>query len=735
MLRSLCLIIITLVITACDREQPAPAVPVPQVAPAVPAKNTPVSGQINRDRLLGVAAEPDNWLTTGRDFGKTHYSPLEQINRSTVKRLAFAWEYKTNTKRGLEATPIVVDGRLYATGPFGVVYALNAATGAEIWTFDPQVDGQALRKACCDAVNRGVAVWQGRVYVAALDGRLFALDADTGSVIWTADTFIDKERGYAITGAPEVAGNVIVIGNGGSELDARGYISAYDLATGNFAWRFFIVPGDPKLGFEHPEMELAASTWDPNSRWDMGLGGTAWDALVYDPELNLLYVGTGNAALYNQADRSPAGGDNLFLSSILAINPDTGRMAWYYQEVPGESWDYTATQPIILADLELDGTIRKVLMHAPKNGFFYVLDRVTGKFLSAKNYVPQNWLKSFDPDTGAPVMNKEAIDYSQRPALIFPFVGGAHVWHPMAYSHHSGLVYIPAAHVGNILFDPTPGHERRIGLRNEGVSITLVDKGLTDTMLPPELQTRVNLAELTAGQPDLAQRSFIVAWDPVAQESVWEVETAGMFDRAGLLATAGGLVITGSGTGYLRAYHDQTGALLHELEVRSSIVAAPATYMVNGEQYIVLMAGLGGGIYTYAPDPKSASYQYGNDGRIIAFKLDGGAMPQREPMPPDPPYPEPPPLTASAATVAQGEQLFRESCGTCHVNAPRGYPPDLRRLTPEKHALFADIVLKGLLRPLAMPQWDDVYSEDQVAAIHAYLIAIAWETYRAQQQE
>ena len=420
-----------------------------------------------------------------------------------------------------------------------------------------------------------------------------------------------------------------MIGNGGSELDARGYISAYDLATGNFAWRFFIVPGDPKLGFEHPEMELAATTWDPNSRWDMGLGGTAWDALVYDPELNLLYVGTGNAALYNQADRSPAGGDNLFLSSILAINPDTGRMAWYYQEVPGESWDYTATQPIILADLELDGTIRKVLMHAPKNGFFYVLDRVTGKFLSAKNYVPQNWLKSFDPDTGAPVMNKEAIDYSQRPALIFPFVGGAHVWHPMAYSHHSGLVYIPAAHVGNILFDPTPGHERRIGLRNEGVSITLVDKGLTDAMLPPEVQTRVNLAELTAGQPDLAQRSFIVAWDPVAQESVWEVETAGMFDRAGLLATAGGLVITGSGTGYLRAYHDQTGALLHELEVRSSIVAAPATYMVNGEQYIVLMAGLGGGIYTYAPDPKSASYQYGNDGRIIAFKLDGGAMPQR----------------------------------------------------------------------------------------------------------
>jgi len=734
MSRTLCLIFLALALHACNREQPAPPVPDTDPTPAAPQASTPAAGRVDRERLLGIAAEPGNWLTTGRDFGKTHYSPLQQINRNTVQRLGFAWEYQTNTKRGLEATPIVVDGRLYGTGSWGKVFALDAATGKEIWKFDPQVDGQALRRACCDAVNRGVAVWQGKVYVAALDGRLFALDAATGAVIWTADTFIDHERGYASTGAPEIAGKVVVIGNGGAELDARGYLSAYDLETGKFAWRFFIVPGDPKLGFEHPELELAAATWDSNSRWDMGLGGTPWDALVYDPELNLLYVGTGNAALYNHADRSPAGGDNLFLSSILAINPDTGRMAWYYQEIPGDSWDYTATQPIILTELEINGARQKVLLHAPKNGFLYVLNRQTGKFISARNFAPQNWLKSFDPDTGKPEMNSDNVDYSKGPKLIFPYVGGAHVWHPMAYSPDTGLVYIPAGHQGNIMYDYTPGHIRRVGLRNEGVSITLVDKGFKESMLPPEVRPLVNMTKLTAGQPDLAQRGYIAAWDPVTQKEVWEVETAGMFDRAGMLATGGGLVISGSGTGFLRAYNDQTGALLHEFEVKSSIVAAPATYTVNGEQYIAVEAGLGGGVYTYAPDPKSAAYQYGNDGRIVAFKLDGGAMPPRQPLPPLEPIPEPPPQQATTETVSRGQQLFMQNCMTCHFNAPRGYPPDLRRLTPEKHAIFNDILLKGLLRPLGMPQWDDVLSVADVEAIHAYLISLAWDAFRAQQR-
>jgi len=479
-------------------------------------------------------------------------------------------------------------------------------------------------------------------------------------------------------------------------------------------------------------MELAAQTWDPNSRWDMGLGGTPWDALVYDPELNLLYVGTGNAALYNHADRSPAGGDNLFLSSILAINPDTGRMAWYYQEIPSDSWDYTATQPIILTDLIINGDMQKVLLHAPKNGFLYVLNRLTGKFISAKNFAPQNWLKSFDPDSGKPEMNWDNVDYSKGPKLIFPYVGGAHVWHPMAFSPDTGLVYIPAGHQGNVMYDPTPGHVRRVGLRNEGVLITLVDKGFTDAMLPPEIRAKVKFADLAKGQPDLAQRGYISAWDPVAQKEVWQVELAGMFDRAGVLATGGGLVIAGSGTGNLSAYNDQTGELLNQIDVKSSIVAAPATYTVKGEQYIVVEAGLGGGVYTYGPDPRSAAYKYGNDGRIVAFKLDGGAMPAREPLPPLPPIPEPPQQTASADTIAKGAQLFGQNCTTCHFNAPRGYPPDLHRISPERHAIFKDIVLKGALRPLGMPQWDDVLSEEDADAIHAYLISIEWDAYNAE---
>jgi quinohemoprotein ethanol dehydrogenase len=710
---------------ACDRAAP----PAPPAAPAA----QPSAGAIDRARLLRVDEEPGQWLTTGRDFGKTHYSPLDRINADTVGRLGFAWEYHTNTKRGLEATPIVVDGILYTSGPAGRVYALDARTGAELWTFDPQVDGQAYRKACCDAVNRGVAVWRGKVYVAALDGRLFALDAATGAVLWQAETFIDPVRGYASTGAPEVAGKVVVIGNGGGELDARGYISAYDLETGEFAWRFFTVPGDPKQGFEHPELEMAAATWDPASRWEVGLGGTVWDALVYDPELNLLYVGTGNAALYNQAERSPAGGDNLFLTSILAINPDTGRLVWYYQEVPGDSWDYTATQPILLADLKIDGRLRKVLMQAPKNGFFYVLDRETGEFLSATPFAYQNWASAIDPETGRATVNKAAVDYSRGVKLVFPSVAGAHGWHPMAYSPRTGLAYIPVMEAGNYLFDPTEGHEYRPGLWNQGTEF--VSPGTPDLdalKLPAEVAAAIRSGRMLEGQPP-ATRGLLRAWDPIARRVAWEIETAGDFDRSGVLATAGDLVIHGTVTGMLRALDARSGAILKQIDVGTSIVAAPASYEIDGEQYVAVMAGLGGGLYTQNPAPESAAYIYGNQGRILAFKLDGGPTPKPAPLEPIAPIPEPPPLTASPEAITHGGKLFRGTCGYCHLNSPRGYPPDLRRMSQATHAAFDDIVLKGLLRGAGMPQWDDLMSAADVEAIHAYLISLAWDAYEAEQ--
>ena len=701
-------------------------------APAAPAAQTTrqTTGWIDAGRL--AKNDSSQWLTTGNDVGMSHYSALQQIDRNSVKRLGFAWEYKTATRRGLEATPIIVDGVVYASGEFGRVFALDARTGKELWTFDPKVDGQALRKACCDAVNRGVAVWRGKVYVGALDGRLIALDAANGRLLWQVDTFIDKKRGYTITGAPQIAGKVVVIGNGGAEFDARGYVSAWDLDTGELRWRFFTVPGDPAKGFEHPELEMAAKTWDPHSRWDVGLGGTAWDAMVYDPALNLLYVGTGNAALYNQAKRSPSGGDNLFLTSILAINPDTGRLVWYFQETPADAFDYTATQPMILADLQIDDRRRKVLLQAPKNGFFYVLDRQTGQFISARNFVPQTWAKAIDPQTGAATLNRETTDYSRGPKLIFPSSLGGHSWQPMAYSARSRLVYIPVLEAGNFLFDTHPGHEYRPGLHNSGEERAFPNPGITADNMPGPVAAAIRRGEFTSGYPDPKQRSYLRAWDPVRQQAVWNFETAGPDDRAGVLATGGGIVVAGSTTGKLRVFNDETGEVLQEIDTGSSIVAAPATYSIDGVQYIVVMAAIGGGAWTYAPPPWTAAYKYGNAGRVLAFRLDGGAVPVPPPLLPQPPIPEPPAETASVKLVAIGHELFEANCSACHFNMPRGYPPDLRRLDRAKHDLFRKIVLEGLLRANGMPQWDDVLSPADVDTIHAYIVSISWDAFRAE---
>ena len=711
-----------------EQEAPAPS------ASAASASSTPTKfGEIDRERLLNVASEPGSWLTSGRDFGETHYSPLDQINRQTADRLGFAWQYETFTKRGLEATPIVVDGVMYTSGVMGRVYALNAKTGEELWTFDPEVDPQVDRGTCCDEVNRGVSVWKGKIYVAAFDGRLFALDGKDGKVIWQADTIIDHKRGYSSTGAPEVAGNVVVIGNGGAEYDARGYVSAYDLETGKLAWRFFIVPGDPKKPYENPELEMAAKTWDPNSRWDVGLGGTAWNALVYDPELNLLYVGTGNAALYSYHDRSPSGGDNLFLTSILAINPDTGRLKWYYQEVPGDRWDYTAVQPIMLTDLTIDGVKRKVLMQAPKDGYFYVLDRETGKLISAEPYVPQNWSKGIDPVTGRAQVNIEAADYTNGPKYIYPSSMGGHSWHAMSYSPDTGLVYIPTIEAGMVMFDMTKGHVYRPGLTNTGVvNIMGGVINLSTASYPPEIEKALKSGELFKDYPNIGMRTYLQAWDPVKQKKVWQTPDAEWWDRAGVLATAGRVLFQGTGTGQFRVMSDENGEILKELEVGSTIMAAPMTYTIDGEQYVSVMASFGGGGW-YIPHPTSATYKYGNLGRILTFKLDGGAVPIPPELGPDAPIPQPPAQTASAETIKKGQDLFGANCRGCHSNQTRTLSADLRRMSPETHEQFKDIVLHGALRAGGMPQWDDVLSDADADALHAYLIDLAQKAYEAQQ--
>ena len=325
------------------------------------------AANVDGNRISQADKEPGNWMTHGRDYSEQRFSPLAQINKDTVSDLGLSWSYQFDSTRGLEATPLVIDGTLYVTGNWSVVYAFDAVTGELKWTFDPQINkGDVGPKLCCDAVNRGVAAWDGKIFVGTLDGRLISIDAQTGKQLWSTQT-TDKGKYYSITGAPRVVKGKVLIGNGGAEFGVRGYFSAYDADSGKMLWRFYTVPGNPALGFENEAMRMAAETWS-GEWWTLGGGGTVWDSIVYDPELNLVYMGTGNGSPLSHKHRSNGEGDNLFLASIVAVDADTGEYVWHYQEVPGEKWDYTATQPMMLADLEIHGELRKVIMQAPKNG-------------------------------------------------------------------------------------------------------------------------------------------------------------------------------------------------------------------------------------------------------------------------------------------------------------------------------------------------------------------------------
>jgi len=690
---------------------------------------------VTAERLLHADSEPGVWLTGGRDYQQSYYSPLKGINRGNVKQLGFAWQYEIDTRDGLEATPPVIGGVMYASGPGGTVYALDAKAGAERWTFHPPIDLSVVGHICCGPVNRGVAFRDGLIYVASLDGYLYALDSANGAMRWKANTFIDRTRGYSITGAPCIAGNVVVIGNSGADYDARGYVSAFDVRSGKLRWRFFTVPGDPKLGFEHPELALAAKTWDPKSLWSVGLGGTVFDGMVYDPTLNLLYIGTDNGTPYPHKLRSPSGGDNLFLSSIIAIHPDTGRMAWYYQTTPADSWDYSSAQKMILADLRIDSRLRQVLMQAPKNGFFYVLDRLTGELISAKPYVQVTWASTMDQTTGRPVLTEQG-DYSKTPKLVFPSWYGGHSWQPMSYSPATHLVYIPAME-GAVIFtafkQPFEYERGAFNAAAYGVFPIAGPMGLDSPYakdLPP-------LAQLLKGQPDPTPRGFLRAWDPIEQRLVWQVETSGpwaggpsaLWNGGGVMSTAGGLVFQGRATGELAILDAETGKMLHRIDVGTGMMAAPMTYTIQGEQYVAIMAGMGGTLGSLHP-PGSAAYRYGNRGRIVAFKLGGGPVPH----PPEREHNEEftmPPLArqGTQANIQQGAQLFERHCAKCHTNSGEGNIPDLRRMSAATHAEFSDILLKGIRANRGMGNFSDRLSAEDVQALHDHLIDLQWQTY------
>ena len=671
----------------------------------------------------------DNWSFPGGDVHDSHYSRLTDIAPGNVAKLGLAWSYDLGTNRVQEATPVVIDGVMYTSGNLGRVYALDATTGKPLWTFEPAVDMQVNRAACCDQANRGVAVSGGKVFVGALDGKLYALDAKTGKTLWSVDTIVDHDRGYTITGAPDVAGDLVVIGNAGAEYDVRGYVTAYRVSDGKQAWRFFTVPRDPKSGpQENPELEEALKTWDPKSRWDIGGGGTVWDAINYDPQFDTIYIGVGNGGPYAISRRSPAGGTNLYLSSIVALDRKTGRVKWHYQETPGDSWDYTATQPMVLTDMEIDGKVRPVILHAPKNGYLFVLDRETGKPLRINALVRTSWAKGYDLKTGKPNLTPEGSEYWKGPKIVFPASAGARNWYPAAYDPARKLYFAAVLDMGNLMFTLPPGKAsdpRRPRALNVGTSLIFTPQ-LQEVLptLPPPLRAQVEALPEWKWVKEKPFSSEIRAIDPLTGKSKWTVQMEGWQDRTGVLSTASGLIFHGTIGGKLMVRNADTGKLLKEIQTGSSIMAAPMTYRVKGVQYVAVATGFGGGGWSYVPT-YSAAYRNGNANRILVFRIDGGPVPQPEPLPPSEVASDPPAQASGVtpAVLARGQGLFFENCAICHSNQLRANVPDLRRMQQGTHDAFQQIVREGLLVPNGMPKWDDILTAEDTAAIHAWLIA------------
>ena len=685
-----------LLVSACERSS--------QPVSAPPSDAELAYAWVDDARIAAADSEPHNWLAHGRNAQEQRFSPLDQINNENVTELGLAWYVDLDTDRGQEATPIVVDGVLYSTSAWSKVQAVDAKTGRLLWQYDPEVPGIWSVRACCGVQNRGAAVWKGRVYSATLDGRLLALDAKTGELVWEINT-TDQAQSYTITGAPRVFDDKLIIGNGGAEYGVRGYVTAYDTETGEQLWRFFTVPGNPAEGFEDETQAMAAETWT-GEWWTQGGGGTAWDSFAYDPELNLVYVGTGNGSPWSRKYRSPDGGDNLFLASIVALNADTGEYVWHYQTVPGDTWDYTAVQHMILADLEIAGRERKVLMQAPKNGFYYVIDRATGELISAENIVPVNWATHIDKDTGRPVETPDArYDETLAAKVITPGAGGAHNWQPMSYNPQTGLVYIPAkqdplAYKLDETYEPGP-----IGF-NVGVTYWEVPEEVIE--MDPEFGEHY--------------QGFLLAWDPVKQEEAWRVRHP-LFENGGLLSSAGNLVFQGTAEEKLMAFDAVSGEALWSTDTQTGVLAPPISYAIDGEQYIAVVAGWGAVAANLEGATLNADGDKRNISRILAYKLNGSAaLPDKPPLPDRPPVPE---RFGSDEQIAAGGALFHRYCSLCHgIGAiSGGVLPDLRHSAMSAtEAAFQSVVLDGVYLDKGMASFAEVLSPADAEAVRAYVV-------------
>ena len=655
--------------------------------------------QVNQSYIIENAKTGKDWPTHGFDYAETRFSPLSQISADNVENLGLAWSYNLGSERGVEATPLVVDGVMYVSASWSIVHALDAKTGKKLWTYDPEVPGEAGSRGCCDVVNRGVAVHYGNVYVASYDGRLIAIDAKTGEKVWETNTLPDNGMSYTITGAPRIVNGNVIIGNGGAEFGVRGYITAYDAKTGAQKWRWYTVPGNPDEPFENEAMARAAKTWDPSGKyWEAGGGGTVWDSIVFDPDLNLLYIGTGNGSPWSHKKRSPEGGDNLYLSSIVALNADTGEYVWHYQATPGDNWDYTSTQDMILSELTIDGERRKVIMQAPKNGFFFVLDRTNGEFISADNYVDVNWATGYDSN-GRPIEVPEARSMDE-PFDIVPGPFGGHNWHSMSFNHQTGLAYFPSQHIPITMVED-PSWE----------SIESNEPGQPMSGIGWNTAFQLNVAP-----PSSKPFGRLTAWDPVTQQEAWRYEHVSPWN-GGTLTTAGDLVFQGTADARFMAFNAQTGDHLWESPMGTGVIAAPITYEVDGTQYVSIAAGWGGvfGKSQRASDLKTA-------GTVYTFVLNGDAE-----MPEFTQYQ----LNSLVSGVeynpdfiGEGTALYVSNCVFCHGVPGVDKGGNIPNLGYSKKSVIENLdafLFHGPFVSSGMPDFTETLSKTDVEKIKAFI--------------
>ena len=674
---------------------------------SVIASQTPQT--VNQQAIVEPGGE---WLSYGRTYREQRFSPLDNINRDNIGELDLAWSFKFDTARGMEATPIVHNGVIYVSTGWSHVHALDARTGQELWHYDAKVPKAQLAKTCCGPVNRGVAIWQDnantplQVFFGALDGRLIALDAKTGEENWSIQS-TPTDGNYSVTGAPRIVKGMVIIGNGGAELGVRGYVSAYDVNTGEMKWRFYTVPGDRNKPQESLALEAALETWSGDEWYKLGGGGgTAWDSLVFDPELDLLYIGTGNGSPWNRDLRSPGGGDNLYLSSIVALRPDTGEYVWHYQVTPADNWDYTATQQLVLAELEIEGEPRSVIMQAPKNGFFYVLDRKTGELLSAEKFAKATWATHVDMRTGRPMESKFADYQKNGGSYIWPSPYGAHNWQPMSFSAKTGLMYIPAQSIP-AYFSAVEEVMYRVNRWNTGVDL--------NTNRDPKswVAARASMDALIYGE--------LVAWDPIKKQRAWQVQHAKP-SNGGILSTAGDLVFQGTWDGTFAAYDAYDGEKLWQYKSDSAVLAGPMTFELDGEQYVAVAQGSGGTVMITVGDELQRNKT--NQNKLLVFKK--GQFNQTNPVANEK-------LTTIRALghaantdpnlIKLGESIYHNNCASCHgINALSNYVvPNLRYMNEQTHSDFASIVIGGARTHKGMIGFYETLGVDDVDAIHAYL--------------